>query len=62
MDDYTSDSTYGDPGFPRLCFAVIFNNSVANSNYDYYLRFNTSGLTTSEIPPTNLDAIDPVKY
>lgn len=62
LDDYTSDQKYGETGYPRLCFAVIFNDSVANNNYDYFLRFNTSGFASFEIPPTNLAAIDPIKY
>lgn len=62
LDDYTTDRKYGNKGYPRLCFAVIFNTSVANNEYNYYLRFNTSGIEDFEIPPTNLAAIDPIKY
>jgi ATP-binding cassette subfamily A (ABC1) protein 3 len=39
----------------------MFNESEKNG-YDYQLRFNSSGMINFEIPPTNLNAIDPIKY
>lgn len=62
LDDYTEDESYGNPGVPRVCFAIIFNESVGPNEYHYHLRFNTSGLLEYEIPPTDLEAVDPVTY
>lgn len=40
----------------------MFNENVGDNIYDYELKFNASGFDYPEIPPTNLVAIDPIKY
>lgn len=62
LNDYTADRIYGNADVPRICFAVMFNETAGANTYHYYLRFNSSGFANYEIPPTNLAAVDPVKY
>lgn len=40
----------------------MFDETAGANTYHYYLRFNSSGFADYEIPPTNLAAVDPVKY
>jgi ATP-binding cassette subfamily A (ABC1) protein 3 len=62
LNAYTAGASYGDQGVSRICFGVLFNETTGPNKYNYELRFNSSGMINYEIPPTNLDAIDSIKY